>query len=97
VISLSSKFEETIHSKDEKTSFKLSTKRNYGSLFYDRNKDIEDHSVFFIHSVYIYIYIDIYIDRYTEGNANSRQINGNVLLTKHDRLRQCKKLKTQGS
>jgi hypothetical protein len=32
-------FQETLHSKDEKTSFKLSPKRNYGSLFYDRNKD----------------------------------------------------------
>jgi hypothetical protein len=39
-LALVQNFQETLHSKDEKTSFKLSTKRNYGSLFYDRNKDI---------------------------------------------------------
>jgi hypothetical protein len=39
-LALLQNFQEILHSKDEKTSFKLSTKRNYGSLFYDRNKDI---------------------------------------------------------
>jgi hypothetical protein len=39
-LALVQNFQETLHSKDEKTSFKLSTKWNYGSWFYDRNKDI---------------------------------------------------------
>jgi hypothetical protein len=39
-LALVQNFQETLHSKDEKTSFKLSAKRKYGNLFYDRNKDI---------------------------------------------------------